>query len=220
MDDRPVPKHVGLIPDGTRRWSRKNCCGLLEAYNMTMEGIVRFIDRSFRLGVNSLSIFLLSSNNLKRKAAEVDAVLTAEELLLQSKLPPLVRSLEVQVYHAGRADLLPSGYATALSALCSGSTGRVEKRLYILAAYDPLDELFHCLRSEHSNSLQMERMWVPEPIDLVIRTGGEPRLSGFLPLQCSYAELVFLPDLFNDTPLNSLTEPILSFASTKRRFGV
>ncbi|HSK80421.1 MAG TPA: undecaprenyl diphosphate synthase family protein [Thermoanaerobaculia bacterium] len=214
-----APRHVGLIPDGARRWSRQNNTDLLNAYNVTMEGLVKFVDQAFLFGVEALSIFLLSMDNLDRHQDEIDPVTVTEERLLKERLVPIIKSHKARVVHAGRKNALPPGYASAMSSLCSASESHSNKRLYLLAAYDPVDELRDIIFSPPSGSGILEKLWVPEQVDLVIRTGGESRLSGFLPIQSIYAELVFLPELFNDITPDRLIDPIRSFDFKRRRFG-
>jgi undecaprenyl diphosphate synthase len=215
-----LPAHVGLIPDGTRRWARRSKVPLLEAYNLAMTGINNFIEDSVELGVQAVSVFLLSAENLSREAGEIAAVLNAETTFIRDTLPQLADLHQIRVKHAGRKDLLPSEMSEAIRNLESYSEQFSASRLYLLAAYNPLDEI----RLSAENNLSAEKVitqfWVPELVDLVIRTGGDSRLSNFLPIQCGYAEIIIVDKLFNDTERQELRSYIQAFEPQRRRFGI
>ena len=213
---------VGIIPDGNRRWARQNNRRLDEAYWLAMKKLAVVVDGLLRLGAASVAIYALSRDNLERPRGDLAAVCRAEERFLRELLPTVKRAHRATAFHAGRADLLPAAYREALGNVCDPSRRRRDSvpSVFICAAYDPCDEVTACWRR---NAQQREdvvaSLWVPRTIDLVIRTGGDCRLSGFLPLQCKYAEFFFEPYYFPDINQRRVRGIVRQFLKRKRRFG-
>ncbi len=144
-----IPKHIGLIPDGTRRWAYKNRQSLLSAYHYAMERVASFINSMFDQGVSSISLYLLSKENLKRPVSQLNDVFTAELHMFDVLLPPLINKYQFKVIHAGKLELLHRDYAERLGQLCLSTSSNMQRNLYLLAAYNPFDEL--CAAIENSN---------------------------------------------------------------------
>ena len=212
---------VGLIPDGTRRWAHQNGVDYLTSYKKTMIGINEFIDHMFTKGSSAISIYLLSKENLQRKPEELASIFEAEIEFIAQLITPNIIKHKCSVVHAGNADLLPSKYMNALNHLVHFAPQTSDRHLYLLAAYNPLDEFERALSDSRIHNTQniFDRFWVSEPLDLVVRTGGEQRLSNFLPLQSAYAELVFVNKLFNDFTTSDLENILQEFQTRNRRFG-
>lgn len=220
MEELSFSGKVGVIPDGNRRWARKNRIPLSDAYWITMRKIAMTVETLFRLGASSVSVYLLSKDNLGRSRNDLQAVLEAEQRLLTDLLPRIKDELGLKVFHAGDQEALPPSFVRGLSLICDTDQfpRNVVPSLFLCAAYDPLDEVVTCLLSQ--NDVCVENFWVPHKIDLVIRTGGDQRLSGFLPLQCSYAEFFFEPYYFPEIDEERLGKVISDFCrSRERRFG-
>lgn len=212
---RSTPRHVGLIVDGVRRWARARDIPLLDAYTTAMERVRDFIEYFFRNESQCLSVYLLSTDNLRRPPDELNPVFQAEADLVSDGLPPMIRRWGCKVRHAGDIHLLPESFASALLRLTTAATGNA-RVLNLLIAYSPRDELVAATRTSadlHS------ALWVPEPVDLLIRTSGERRLSGFLPLQCAYAELFFSRKPINDFKTADFRRSLSWYRSRHRRFG-
>ena len=215
-----LPRHVGLIPDGARRWARQNHCPYIESYALTMKGITRFVRFMFGQGVSSTSVYLLSKENLKRKPTDLEPIIVSEVDLLTKLLPPIVEQFGARVFHAGHGDLVPRHYAEAMSALCQRTLANTERRLYLLAAYNPLDELVAAFQRVGNPSIIFQHLWVPEALDLVIRTSGEYRISNFLPLQAGYAEFIFVQKHFNDLVEEDMEGFLDAYRERQRRLGI
>lgn len=214
-----VPKHVGIIPDGARRWAKEHRVSYLDSYMLAMQGITQFISFMFERGVSSLCIYLLSKENLRRPPSDLDPVFASEAHFLRELLPPIVDKFNCQVIHAGQMTLLPPDYAEALARLTRSTLARGRTRLYLLAAYDPFDEIA-AARADNPHTIGIAQLWVPEPLDLVVRTSGERRLSNFLPLQAAYAEIIFTNKYFNDLCREDYAEFLQVYSSRIRRFGL
>ena len=193
------PAHVGLIPDGMRRWADANGASLHEAYWLGAEKVVEILLALQRNGAHTVSVYNLSRANLARTNAELDAVYAASLHFFANLLPAHFDPDETAVRLHGDRSLLPDDYVTAAAALERATTGS-SFRINVLAAYDAMDELRAAHARAQAEGCDIGAAFDIPAVDLVIRTTAEPLLSGFLPLQSQYAELMFLA-----TPLNELT---------------
>jgi undecaprenyl diphosphate synthase len=215
-----LPKHLGLIPDGNRRWARATGHSLAETYCLGMEKIVECLETLLTMGIPKLSIYLLSKDNLARQGEDLDAVLAAEEWGVTTLFPVLKDRFEATFTHAGRADLLPPALADGLSTLCTSlATNSNTPTIYLCLGYDATDEIIQALQNTPQSADFRDYLWVPDPLDLIIRTSGYQRLSGFLPLQSEYAELYFAPYYFPEITPARLQAALESYAQRQRHYG-
>lgn len=207
------PTHVGLIPDGMRRWADANGVTFAESYRRGSEKVVEIL-LALRLNeVQTVSVYNLSRANLARPADELAAVYDASIYFFSELIPAHFDTGDCTVRLHGDRSLLPRDYLVAAEALESiASDGKF--RINILAAYDAFDELRAAYSRAQREGCDIAAAFDIPAVDLVIRTTAEPLLSGFLPLQSQYAELVFL-----ETPLNELTAAdIDAVVAEHRRF--
>lgn len=214
-----IPKHVGLIPDGARRWARLHNKPLLDTYIGMMEIVNNFTDFMFQNGSEMASLYLLSRDNLKRPDHELNPVLEAESKFFDEIVRPTVEKYKARVYPAGSLDILPEGFRKSLLKLCNESYHFSERKIYILAGYSPFDEINAALVEANGREIGLSNLWVKDPLDLIVRTSGENRISNFLPLQASYAELVFLPNYLNDMTQQDMEFALEAYQKRARRFG-
>jgi undecaprenyl diphosphate synthase len=195
----PEPNHVGLIPDGLRRWAKANDATLGDAYLKGAEKVTEILLALQRNGVQTVTVYNLSRANLARRTEELDAVYAASTQFVTTLIPDHFDHASCSVRLHGDRNALPHKYVAAaedLEAAMNGSDFRVN----ILAAYDAYDELRTAYQRAQREGCDIAAALDIPNIDLVVRTTPEPLLSGFLPLQTQYAQLVFL-----QTPLNDLT---------------
>lgn len=216
-------RHIGLIPDGNRRWARANSMNYPEAYIATMRRVVECVGLFFNAGFCSCSVYLLSTGNLSRDRDDLVAVLEAETTLLSTMLPAAAEEMSCRVVHAGRASLLPMPMRGALQELQERTKSFAGRTLYLLMAYDPIDELNAAVQLSKQRGEPLDifsHAWVPERVDFLIRTaGGPPLLSNFLPLQCGYAPVYMLDGYFPDCTDHEFLEAIGRAKATKMLFG-
>lgn len=212
--------HLGLIPDGSRRWAKKENKSYLEAYIQAMDLLYSFIDYSFSKDIPIQSVYALSKENLKRSTSDLEAVFKAEIYFFSELIPKLTEKWRCQVSHAGDSSILPLEYKSALEGICSASKANMynsNKKLYVLAGYSPWDEIKFALHADKSGEKIRDGFWVQEDVDLIIRTGYGMLISNFLPLQSSYAELAFIPKLFNDMTITDLQKTIEGYLKGEER---
>lgn len=192
------PAHVGLIPDGLRRWAQANGTTLADAYLLGAEKVVEILLALQRNHVQTATVYNLSRANLARADHELDAVYAASTFFFATLLPDHFDPVRTGLRVHGDLDLLPDGLAAAARAAETAMAGD-GFRVNILLAYDAADELRAAHHRAHLQGCDVVAALEIGEVDLVIRTTAEPLLSGFLPLQSQYAQLRFL-----DTPLNEL----------------
>lgn len=192
--------HVGLIPDGLRRWARANGATLTEAYLRGAQKVTEILLILQRHGVQTVSVYNLSRANLARSEDELEAVYAASARFFSEMIPAHFDPSQCGVHLHGDLELLPASYldpARDAEKAMSGSGFRIN----ILAAYDAYDEVRAACRRSVAEGCDIADALDIGEVDLVIRSTPEPLLSGFLPLQSQYAQLRFL-----STPLNDLQQ--------------
>jgi undecaprenyl pyrophosphate synthase len=210
------PRHFALIPDGVRRWSVRHSVSLEIAYEAVVGALTQLSDTVFAHEIGTLSVYVLSKHNLLRTSDELAATIRSHIRIFQGVLPLLAKKWEATIYHIGDVNSLPGEYGLALRNACEESHSPSSKRkIYIYAGYGAEWELDARLRGD-ANGFHCS---LPDDVDLLLRTGGELRLSGFLPIQLRYAELFFLEKLFPDTQSVDVERVIQAYGERERRFG-
>ncbi|RLG71461.1 MAG: hypothetical protein DRO11_04435 [Methanobacteriota archaeon] len=215
-------RHLGLIPDGARRWARKKGRSYYESYWLAMTKLIDFLDAAFQEHVLIQSVYLLSTENLTRTPSDLAPVFATEERFLKELLPSLCEKWGCSVHHAGVKNLLPRSYVHAIEQVClqfSGTSGSTKRKLYLLIAYSPWDELSYAIECALRPLDFRQHLWVTEDVDLVIRTAGGQLMSNFLSLQSGYAELCFISALFNDVETEDIVRIIRSSNNKVRLLG-
>jgi undecaprenyl diphosphate synthase len=194
------PAHVGLIPDGLRRWAQSNDTTLSVAYRRGAEKVTEILVALQRHGVQTVTVYNLSRANLARDRTELEPVYAASTHFFSTLIPAHFDRDKCSFKLHGDRNALPHNYVAQAQDLEFSMHGS-EFRINILAAYDAYDELRTAQQRARQDGCDISAALDIADVDLIIRTSPEPLLSGFLPLQSQYAHLVFL-----STPLNELTE--------------
>lgn len=221
--------HIAIIPDGNRRWAREK--GLDESFGHyksgDFENILSLIHESKALGVKYLSFWGFSTDNWKRSEKEINAIFSLL-LRMSEKLVDVAQKENIRFRHIGRKDRLPLDLVNALANLEEKTKNNTELNVQLCLDYGGRDEIVRAvnkLLKEKLNEIKEEDICkmldsagIPDP-DLIIRTSGEKRLSGFMPFQGAYAELYFSEVYFPDFGPEELRKAVLEFNQRKRRFG-
>lgn len=222
-----VPQHIAIIPDGNRRWARFR--GLEPHFGHYKAGSYTNIELLFkeakRLGVTCFSVWGFSTENWKRSEEEKRALF---DLIIEGieRFRKLAREQEIRFRHVGRKDRLPKKLIEALERLESETASNTGMTVQLCLDYGGRDEILRAVnralksRKKEIDEEKFSKLLdsVMEP-DLVIRTSGEKRLSGFMPFQAVYAELYFSDVYFPDFGIRELHAAIQEYGRRQRRFG-
>jgi len=210
--------HVGLIPDGLRRWANVNATSLSEAYLRGAQKVTDILVALQGNGVRTVSVYNLSRANLARQDEELAAVYSASLHFLTTLVPAFFDPAICSFRLHGNPDLLPAEYRAAARNLTAAMTGQ-DFRINILAAYDADDELRAAHLRAQRDGCDIRAAFDIGDVDLVIRTTPEPLLSGFLPMQSQYAQLVFLATPLNDLTPQDVSDLLNEFHRSPQRRG-
>jgi short-chain Z-isoprenyl diphosphate synthase len=232
-EDR-VPKHVGVMLDGNRRWARAAGADIASGHRAGADNIQPFLGWCEELGIKVVTLWLLSTDNLNRPASELEPLLT----VIESAVEGLAATGRWRVNPVGALDLLPESTARKLRE-AEASTRDVDGVLVNVAVgyggrREIADAVRSLLRDADSRGLSMEDVaqvidvehiaehlytkGQPDP-DLVIRTSGEQRIGGFLLWQSAHSEFYFCEALWPDFRRVDFLRAIRSYAERERRFG-
>ncbi|HYN48394.1 MAG TPA: polyprenyl diphosphate synthase, partial [Candidatus Nanopelagicales bacterium] len=228
--DQPIrPAHVAIIMDGNRRWAREHGRSELEGHAAGVEKIRWLVEHTLRRGVAVLSLYAFSRENWARPDDEVIGLFRVLEQAIRAETPELVRQ-GVRVRLLGRLDELPDDLRRSISDALAVTEHGDRLTLAVAFNYAGRTELVDAVRGIVADGLAVDaideaaiagRLYtagMPDP-DLVIRTGGEQRLSNFLIWQSAYAEFWSCDVLWPDFDEAAYDAALDAFARRSRRFG-
>ncbi len=224
-----VPRHVAIIPDGNRRWAKKR--GLEPHFGHYKSGsyanVELLLREAKRLGVKVFSIWGFSTENWKRSLNERRAIF---DLLLGGieRFRKLAREERIRFLHVGRKDRLPRDLIMTLQKLDDDTRQFDDFTVPLCLDYGGRDEIIRTVNKILRSGVKkidkarfarfLDTVGISDP-DLIIRTSGEKRLSGFMPFQSAYSELYFSELYFPDFNVEELRKAILEYGRRQRRFG-
>jgi short-chain Z-isoprenyl diphosphate synthase len=236
----PIPRHIGLILDGNRRYGRHhNICDPHDVYMAGANKLDELLDWCTELQIQSVTIWVFSTENLRRPTQEVAGILSAVErkleLLVSGKQ---IHNRRIRVGVVGRLELLPASTVATLRATESATRHHDGMRLTIAAAYGGREEIADAvqrfLREQVSQGKTLQDVVelvtpdaigrslyapdLPDP-DLIIRTSGEIRLSGFLLWQSAFSEFYFTDVFWPAFRRIDFLRAVRAFQQRQRRYG-
>ncbi len=228
-----APRHVAIIMDGNRRWARTRGLPPMEGHRRGLDALERAVDAALRSGIAMLTVYAFSEENWSRERAEVFTLFGLAESFARDKAVALAaRGVRVRVI--GRRDRLPRGVVEAFRTLEERTADGRAMLLTIAVDYGARTELREACRAlahdvaagriapeqidEDAIAAKLWTAGLPDP-DLVVRTGGELRLSNFLLYQSAYAELWSTPAPWPEFDGATLGRAVEAFAARERRFG-
>jgi undecaprenyl diphosphate synthase len=213
------PLHIGIIPDGGRRWAVQNACSLIDSYDFTRQKLYEFVPKLLQNGVNQISIYLSSKENFRRSEQEVKAFVDTSVAALLNDIRKLAYAEHLHVKVAGIREGLPQKYINAIELIENETIDFTSAKLNLCIGYHPHDEIIHAINAADSAAGFVNHLWVNTPIDLVIRTGGANLLSNFLPLQSGYARLYFFNELFNNLKWENILSILNEYKNENLKYG-
>ena len=196
--------HVAIILDGNGRWARERNRPRLLGHRAGARAVRQAVKAAPALGIRTLSLYAFSADNWKRPAAEVAGLMALLGEFIARETASLA-SQGVRLAFIGRRDRLTPALIEALAEAEAATAAGTRLELRIALDY--------------SARVAIERGEVGPDVDLLIRTGGEQRLSDFLLWECAYAELLFVPQYWPDFSGEDLAAAVSEFARRDRRFG-
>ena len=224
-----LPRHVAIIMDGNRRWARQHDKPEIEGHAAGVESIREILKHAVRRGVRVMTLYAFSRENWARSDDEVIGLFGLLEAAVRSETEEL-RAQGVQVRLLGRLDELPEETRRSIGEALDATAGGDRLILNVAFNYAGRTELVDAVRrlvaegtapgsiDESAIGAALYTAGLPDP-DLLIRTGGEQRLSNFLIWQSAYAEFYFCDALWPDFGPVAFDQALLEFARRHRRFG-
>ena len=225
-----IPKHVGIIMDGNRRWAQKKGLGANEGHEAGAKNLDRLVKRAEELGVKHLTVYTLSTENWrKRTKKEVKGIFGLLLRMIREKKEEYQKR-GVRLFVLGNFQAFPKKVARAIEEMLKIVLKHERMKVNVALNYGGRDEIIRAIKNivkegvppeKINEKLVAEHLYTngqPDP-DLIIRTGGEVRLSNFLLWQLSYAELYFTDALWPDFGPEQFDKAIAEYQRRKRNFG-
>lgn len=233
FDIRLVPPHVAIIMDGNGRWAEERNKPRLAGHKAGVDSVRAVVETARDIGIRHLTLYAFSTENWKRPPTEVTGLMKLLRTYLESELRTMLKN-DIRLFCLGQRERLPVDVRRVLGTVmeetadCSGMT------LNLALSYGGRNEMMRAVRqlakqcvdgeldyrslSEDMLTNLLDTAGQPDP-DLLIRTGGEQRLSNFLLWQASYAELYFTETKWPDFRKDQLLEAVAAYGRKQRRFG-
>lgn len=229
-DAAPAPRHIGYIVDGNRRWAKKHGLppyeGHLAGYNSLNDVVLETLDQD---GVEFVSIYIFSTENWKRPQKEVAKIMQLALRIFKKELKRFIeKGIRVRVLGVdeGLSDELIKAAHEAEEATKDLTNGTLCICFNYGGQREIVDAAKRCVEDglspdEITEEALNERMYAPgvPPVDLVVRTSGEHRLSNFMLWRVAYSEFIFLQKLWPDMRKEDVTAIINEYKSRSRRYG-
>lgn len=221
-----IPAHVAVVMDGNGRWAKARFLPRVEGHRRGMAALKRLTEAARKAGIRHLTVFAFSSENWERPADEVNALMRFFVDGLTREAEPLSEA-GIRLHVVGDTKVFSPELQAAIRTAEQMTEGAQAMTLNICANYggrwDVVDAVNHLVRDGKPVTVEtvtdaVSMQWAG-PVDLMIRTGGEQRISNFLLWQLAYAELWFTEVLWPDFSEADFNEALTWFAGRERRFG-
>lgn len=228
-DNRQAGLHVAVIMDGNGRWATARGMPRVAGHRAGAKAVRRVVEAAPGMGVGTLTLYAFSSDNWARPPREVGALMRLFRGYLASETERLLEN-GVRLSVIGRRDRLPEPLARAVAGAEEATADGTRLHLRLAIDYSARDAILRAAalaggretgRDDFAR-LMGRALGSAEPapdVDLLVRTGGEQRLSDFLLWECAYAELCFTPRMWPDFDAAALAEAVADFRRRERRFG-
>ncbi|AQX74198.1 di-trans,poly-cis-decaprenylcistransferase [Dehalococcoides mccartyi] len=223
------PDHIAIIMDGNGRWAERRGLSRLEGHKAGLENARRVIRHLSSLGVKYVTLYSFSTENWKRPDAEIKGLFGLINDVMSSYIPELAGN-NIRLRHLGHLDKLPAMLKHKLESLLSETSQNTGLTLSLAFGYGGRDEIIQAVKKLVKDGIEPDKIseelfagylfttGIPEA-GLIIRTGGEIRLSNFLLWQSAYSELYFSEVMWPDFGEKEIDRAISAFNQRQRRFG-
>ncbi|MBW2467158.1 MAG: isoprenyl transferase [Deltaproteobacteria bacterium] len=237
LDPDRIPRHVAIIMDGNGRWAKQRSLPRIMGHKAGTETVKNIVRTARELNLEVLTLYAFSTENWKRPSLEVQGLMTLLKSYLKSQLQDMLEN-NISLRCSGEIEKLPADVRKILLEVIQETAGNAEEDqsmiLNLALSYGGRSEIVRAARimaekclsgrfgpedfSENLFASHLYTAGLPDP-DLLIRTGGESRLSNFLLWQLSYAELYITETMWPDFSPERFIEALVDFQSRERRFG-
>lgn len=226
MQQRKTPVCLGIIMDGNRRWAKKNGLPKLEGHRKGYERLTECARWVRNRGIAHLAVYAFSTENWNREPAEVSYLMGLLENIAKKDLLQLVKE-GVRVHFIGRLDMLPESVRKVIAIVEERGAKNERLTLWVCLSYGARAEIIASAKSVTGSGEAItetslkKHFWsadMPDP-DIIIRTGGEKRLSNFLLWQAAYSELFFIDTLWPEFSEDMLDRILEEYNERERRMG-
>ena len=233
-DKNKLPKHIAIIMDGNGRWAKKRLLNRVAGHQKGTDAVREIVTTCRELGIEVLSLYAFSTENWNRPEREVNALMNLLRKYLIKELDEMLEK-DIRLSSTGDIEYLPDNVRTVLLDTIKKTERCRSMVLNLCLSYGGRDDILQAVRkaigdcerkrikpediTEEVFSRYLFTSEIPDP-DLMIRTGGEYRVSNFLLWQIAYSELYITDILWPDFKKENLMEAILDFQKRERRFGL
>lgn len=233
LDFQRIPKHVAVVMDGNGRWAKSKNLDRTEGHIEGVNTVRKITEIASEIGVKYLTLYTFSTENWNRPKYEVDALMNLIVVAIERETPDLIAN-NVRLSTIGDWDRMPEFARTRLQQCIDDTSHCPGLNLVLALSYSARWEITDAVRtlaqsvadgnlkpediSEQLISDTLATKDIPDP-DLLIRTGGEIRISNFLLWQIAYSELYFTPKYWPDFTKQDFVDAIIDYQSRERRFG-
>jgi len=227
-----LPKHIAIIPDGNRRWAKEKGLPTFEGHKKGFNQAIEIGKKARELGIKVLTLWAFSSENWKRTKEEISYLMDLYYQMIEINIQNALKE-KIRIIHLGRKDRISNKLRLKIMEAEEKTKNFDKYYLAIALDYGGRDEIIRTINkinqsktsiknfSEEKINQFLDTKDLPYPFpDLVIRTSGEIRTSGFMIWQAAYSEWIFYPKYFPDFTLFDLEKCIEEYKKRKRRFGV
>jgi len=223
-----IPQHVAFIMDGNRRWARQNKLSLFLGHEHGARRLEPLVEYGLSQGIRFMTFWAFSTENWQRADEEVADILNVFRQALKDPMVKRLQEKGVRVSVIGDLTPFPADIKQEVERILEASKANKRMTVNIALNYGGRAEILQAIQilldrkqtsvTEEEFSHLLYTAGQPDP-DLIIRTGGELRLSGYLPWQAVYSELYFTPILWPDFGPEALEEALKDYKKRQRRFG-
>jgi len=225
----PVPRHIAIVMDGNRRWARKRHLPAIAGHRAGVETIRKTLRAARERGVEYLTLYSFSTENWSRDPEEVTGLMALLEETIRRETDSLVRD-DVRLEVIGRLHELSPGLQRSIAGAVEATSKCAHGVMTLAFNYGGRAEIVDAVRRLVGDGVAPDavdeaaiasRLYAPDhpDPDLLIRTGGELRVSNFLLWEVAYAEMWATPVLWPDFAVKDLDDALASYAKRERRFG-
>lgn len=221
-----IPNHVAIIPDGNRRWAKEKGLHTYEGHKKGFDGLIKIAKKAREMGIKIFTVWAFSTENWKRSKEEVAYLMKLYEIMLDKYLTDALKD-NVRIIHLGRKDRINENLKRKIIIIEERTKNFDKSFLCVALDYGGRDEIIRAINNKKSSEinennfnqlLDTKDLPYPNP-DLIIRTSGEIRTSGFLTWQSAYSEYIFEKKYLPDYSEEDFERTINDFSKRQRRFG-